>query len=236
MLAGTGTRIQCGQINSASNRINTEVIPEAHIRHRQDFVNTCAIPTASGCYMPPARGSIPDGSPISSQPCRICSGEITKPQRADGRRRMCGNVFQLRHNQRRRVFAPLPCRFGMVMPATCRRGVHRAGAETRFIDRGRHQRHRRNKGFHQHRAVADKTRIGLTGQQFRAVPEEMSARGSQRRRFTGDGDEQQEREQSAFLTSGPVPSTYCVIAGISVPLRITIPSAAHRRSRRFSGR
>lgn len=35
--AGTGTRIQRGQDKQRFEQ-NTEVIPEAHIRHRQDFV------------------------------------------------------------------------------------------------------------------------------------------------------------------------------------------------------
>ncbi|VFS82321.1 Uncharacterised protein [Salmonella enterica subsp. enterica] len=107
---------------------------------------------------------------------------------------MCGNVFQLRHNQRRVLAAHL-VQVWHGNAQTCRRGVHRE-VETRFNDRGRHQRHHCNKGLHQHRAVADKTRIGLTGQQFRCGAgrdERVEARDG----ATGDGDEQ-EREQSAF--------------------------------------
>ena len=77
----------------------------------------------------------------------------------------------------------------------CRRGVHRE-VETRFDNRGRNQRHDCNKGFHQHRAVANKAGIGFVGQQLR-----RGAGGDQRveagDRAAGDGDKQ-EREQRAF--------------------------------------
>jgi hypothetical protein len=94
--ACTGTGIQRGKDKQRFKQ-NTEVVPEAHIRHRHDFVEHVSDTTAR-VGAPPARFST-DGSPISFAVCRICSGEIHKAQEltvaaADG------HIFQLRGNQR----------------------------------------------------------------------------------------------------------------------------------------
>ena len=113
---------------------------------------------------------------------------------ADGRRRVCAGVFQLRHNQRG-IFAAHLMQVWHGDAQTRRRGVH-CEVQARFDDRRRNQRHDRHEGFHQHRAVTDKARVGFVGHQLR-----RGAGGDQRvearHGTTGDGDKQ-EREQRAF--------------------------------------
>ena len=189
--ARTGTRIQRGQDEQGFEQ-NTEVIPEAHVSHRQHFVEHM-----SDTYRQRRRTT-----------CTVQDRRLTNVFRglqdllwrnheapgADGRRRVCGNVFQLRHDDRR-VLAThfMQVRHGDAKAR--RRGIHRE-VKTRFDDGRSNQRHNRHEGLHQHCAVANETRVGFVSQQFRRRTG-RDQRVEARYRTTGDGDEQ-EREQSAF--------------------------------------
>ncbi|MPM89182.1 hypothetical protein SDC9_136290 [bioreactor metagenome] len=187
----TGTGIQRGQDKQRFKQ-NTEVVPEAHVSHRQHFVEhvgdtngqrrctTCAV--QNGRLADVFRG------------LQDLLRRNHKAPGADGCRCVCGNVFQLRHNQRGVLTAHfMQVRHGDAKAS--RRGVH-CEVQTRFDDGRSNQRHNRHEGFHQHRAVTNETRVGFTGQQFRRGTG-RNQRVEARDRTTGDGNEQ-EREQRTF--------------------------------------
>ncbi len=85
------------RINNSA-RTEYRAIPEAHIRHRQDFVEHMRYYLPASAGAPPARFNT-DGSPISSPFAGFVPGNHSPRELTVAA--ACGNVFQLRHNQRR---------------------------------------------------------------------------------------------------------------------------------------
>ena len=189
--ACTRTGIQRGEDEQRFKQ-NTEVVPEAHVRPRQHFVEhvcdthrqrrcaTCAV--QHGWFADVFRGLH-----------NLLRRNHEAPG-ADGRRRVCAGVFQLRHNQRG-IFAAHLMQVWHGDAETRWWGVHRE-VQPRLDNRRRNQRHDRHEGFHQHRAVTDEARVGFVGHQLR-----RGAGGDQRveaRHGTAGNGDKQEREQGTF--------------------------------------
>lgn len=189
--AGAGAGVQRGQDEQRLEQ-NAEVIPEAHVGARNDLVEHVGDAhrqrwRAAGAVQHRRFADVGGGLQDLFRADDEAPG-------ADRRRRMHGHVLQRSHDHRR-VFGAQAVQIRHGDAQRRRRGVH-GEVQARLDDGSRHQRHDGDEGLHQHRAVADKARVGLIGQQLR-----RGAGGDQRveagDRTAGDGDEQ-EREQRAF--------------------------------------